>query len=528
MSRVVQGVVQGVVEGVNGGPPQGPSASAHPEAGPRPGLIASPRGRCWAALRVYLLPIVCLLCWAMPHLDQGDWRTDTGRYAAIGLQAWRGLASGHGAELFWTLRLHPAEPWFNKPPLAIWLNGLWLWAIGPSVWAARLGSVLAACLTVIGVVRLTRAGHTRGVAMAAGLAAALTYGLFRRVREVSLDLWMAAFLTLGLAVLAAAVVRGPGANAGPTEGRARRWRAAVVGGGLVGLALLCKPLVGLGAVVVFAAWLMIEGRWRLLWMPAVAAAAALVVAGPWHASMALTHGEAFIGQYFGAEVAERAAGEIRVRPWWYYARMLAEGYWPWMVPMALGVALVIRRWGDRRLGVLRLALLSSLVWLVALSLFPDKAPRYALAFYPTLAVLAGWWLATHPPAGRRRWVRRATVLGVAGLALAAVVFAALPVRVQRASEGWGGAVALVRARQQENPAAPVYSVQIETNQAGRFYLGGAGWPTPIGSPEQAPVGATIIRQLEREQSVSAVEREIYRVGSAVVTVRVDGGGAGGG
>lgn len=55
------------------------------------------------AARWYLLtPVAIALALALPHLDQGDFRTDTQWYSAIGLQAWR---TGH----LWTLYADPGD-----------------------------------------------------------------------------------------------------------------------------------------------------------------------------------------------------------------------------------------------------------------------------------------------------------------------------------------------------------------------------------------------------------------------------------
>src|SRR5687767_7527832 len=114
-------------------------------------LLERPAGtrHAWLRARIYILPALALLAVTLPHLEQGDFRTDTGWYSAIGLQAWR------TGEL-WTLYGEPGQPYFNKPPLAFWVHGLALRLLGPSVLAARLPTVLAGLgcvLATVGIVR---------------------------------------------------------------------------------------------------------------------------------------------------------------------------------------------------------------------------------------------------------------------------------------------------------------------------------------------------------------------------------------
>ena len=40
----------------------------------------------WVRARPYVVPAVLLLTFTLPHLHQGAFRQDTGRYAAVGVQ----------------------------------------------------------------------------------------------------------------------------------------------------------------------------------------------------------------------------------------------------------------------------------------------------------------------------------------------------------------------------------------------------------------------------------------------------------
>lgn len=372
----------------------------------------------WIAARTWALPVLFLLAVTLPHLDDGDWqRTDSGWYGAIAVQAWR---TGE----FLTLWGEPGQPYFNKPPLVFWIQGLPMWAFGPSAWSARLPTVLAAAGCVLLTVSIARQGMSRRGAMWCGIALALTYEFFRRTREISLDMWQALFLLAALRLAVGAVVSG-------------RSRWLVLAGVPVGLALLCKPLIGVLVYPMFAAMLVLGGRARMLPWLVLSVLVAAAVAAPWHLAMVAEHGDEFVRQYFGAEIGARAAGEGVGRApggvrWWFYFEKIALGYWPWLAAIIAGA---IGRARGRRIGVDRRVMAAAMVWtvgwLLLLTAFPDRRDRYGVVLYPGLALLAGAWLGHGAMPAVRGLLRVLERRGWWVVTAAAIVFAALPVRVQR-------------------------------------------------------------------------------------------------
>ena len=367
---------------------------------------------------MWLIPAVVLLAVTLPKLGQGAFRTDTGWYSAIALQAWR------TGEL-WTLMGPAGEFYFKKPPLGFWAHGLALHSFGVSLEVARLPSVLAALGCVLLTVGVVREMCSKNAALASGCVLALTYEFFRRVREVSLDMWQLLFMLAAVWIVVRAVKGGRG-----------WWRVALAGVP-IGLALMCKPLVGLLVIPMLGVWLVWVGETKRLGWLVGTLGVALLVAGPWHVSMWSMHGDAFVGEYFGAEIAARAKGDMpdgvqAVEAWWYYLWEMWQTYWPWLVVLALALVTLLRGkglGGDGRAW--KLAFVWSVGWLVALSLFSDKRPRYALPVYPGFAWLCGMWLARWPWAWLRPMLRTGVQWAIPAGVVAAVVFALLPVRVQR-------------------------------------------------------------------------------------------------
>lgn len=401
---------------------------------------------------IYAVPALVLLAVTLPHLGQGGFRTDTARYAAVGLQAWRDPA------LFWTPHLQPCEPYFNKPPLVFWIHGLFLHGCGVSVAVARIPSILAAIVVVMLTVAIARRWMGNATALAAGCVLALTYEFFRRTREISLDLWQLAFMLAGVWLYG---------RAAALKSRRRAFLAGIA----CGLALLCKPFMALLAAA------MIFCMCRRAGLVLSFLAAMVLVAAPWHLSMVWMHGEAFVAQYLGREILQRAQGVIHAEPWWYYAVEMGRSYWPWWPALAAGVWHMVRRSGSRHH---RAALGSALVWLavwaLALSCFPDKRPRYALPLYPAMALVAGYGLAVLPWRGLRVWYRRRLPLTAAVVVLLGCAAALLPLRVQAAADrDLDALIAWCR----ERPGETFYSAALSTNDEGYFYLMLGRWPEVI-------------------------------------------------
>ena len=286
----------------------------------------------WVRYRHALIPAAVALIVCIPKLSQGGLSTDTAWYAAIAMRAWSDAASGDPGAL-WSLRGVADQPYFNKPPLAFWLNGVPLAALGPTVFAARLGSVLACVLCVLAVARLGRLLGGRAVGLGAGLVLALTWEFVRHARAFSLDLWVTLFL-----VLAACSVAGAW-HAGRSNGRVVFFATAGV---WIGLSLMAKPLVPLLALPLLGVWLFAIGRARLLGWLALSLGVALAVAAPWHVSMWSMHGDEFTSQYFGREIIDRAAAAPIAEfnrgsgsPLYYVSHLL-KNYWPWLVTTLLG------------------------------------------------------------------------------------------------------------------------------------------------------------------------------------------------
>jgi len=483
-----------------------------------PALRTHKQRRIWCGARVYLIPALVLLAVTLPHLGQGDLRGDAGWYSAIGLQAWR---TGD----LWTLYGEPGQPYFNKPPLAFWIHGLVLRVMGLSVLAARLPSVLAALGCVLLTVAIGRELGGRRAGLFSGVVLALSLEFFRRVREISLDMWQLLFMLMALVLVVAGV------------NRDRRW-LLVAAGAPLGLALLCKPLTALVVIPMLGVWLVWIGRGRWLGWLAGAAGLAVAIAGVWHGSMLLIHGQEFAAQYFGAEIADRAAGKLADPnrggpPVWFYVRQIVAGYWPWLVLVGAG-ALAWRRSGAVWSGGRgpRLALVWTVGWLVVLSIYADRRDRYGLPMYPGLAWLAAIGALAWAGPTRRWLIGTLPRLLAVAVPCIGVVLAVLPVNIQGKPEPqWPELFEWVRSSGLADGAGDrLWQGGFPGDKGARLYLEFGWWPRTTRNRwgdvlAEPPPGARLIYHRRSDLSPGPNEEVVFHSRDVSVTRLGPGGWA---
>jgi 4-amino-4-deoxy-L-arabinose transferase-like glycosyltransferase len=319
----------------------------------------------------------------------------------------------------------------------------------------------------------------RATALAAGSILALTYEFFRRTREISLDMWQLFFMLTAAALWIAAA---------RTHRRHFAWLAGIP----LGLALLCKPLMALLIPIVFIAWYFAGPSFKFLRIRDFAGflMVALAIALPWHLSMAMLHGATFLNQYFGHEVAQRLQGHINNQPLWYYAVENGKTYWPWMILLVCGVARWARGTVSRHhRNTLTLTVIWLIIWAAAITLFPDKRPRYALPLYPMLAILSGYGLATLPWRSLRTLYRNKLGLTSVVIMIVAFTISVLPIRFQAPPEPTLSA--LVKWAEGQNPTT-VYSAALSAVDESMLYLKAGYWPIPLSSQTHPPAGSLLI------------------------------------
>lgn len=421
--------------------------------------------------RLTWVPALLLIALWIPGVHQGWYRTDTHYYAAVALDAFeRARAAPTTAESLRALLFLQAagEPYLNKPPLPFWIHGTAIDLFGLSLWSVRLPALLAAIGCAWAAAAALAALSSRRFALVSIVVLATTVEFFRYTRAISLDLWMTLFMLIALALIARAIM--------PRRTPARPG-LILLSGVPLGLALLCKPIVALLCPAIIAVWFLRTGRARLLPHLAASVLIALAVAAPWHIAAALEYPGLFLRTYFIQQSLDRATN-IAQEPWWFYARIFAQTYWPWIVTAALGALALSRgtltlHLPPRTRELVLLTALWSGAWLMLLSLFGGKAPRYLLPVFPLLSVLSAAWLLRAPsPFGRRIGRIFFTWIAPAGLA-AALLLTALNARVHAPRDPcWD----LLLTELDQRPGVALAATPREHSIAANLVMLGRPWP----------------------------------------------------
>lgn len=357
----------------------------------------------------------------------------------------------------------------TKPPLYNWLAAMPSLAMGPTLTAAKIPSLLAAALVVW--VTATLAREAFGPAAAAGAAVALVLSsLFSRLLWFArTDMLLTA--TLVAALLAAWRVRRREGGAQPADARepdgggARRWRALFHGATAAGL--LTKGPIGLLFPLLIAfAWHRRERERRELaraLRPFAGSLVAIAVFLAWFA-IAIVAEPGVWDSMVGSELLDRFRGPgstkaHEVRPFWYYVPHLLARFAPWSL-LALVGAFAWRRAERTERALIELAAVWIAGIVVVFSFVPAKRPERLFPISPAVALLAGWTLAQFESGRLSTFLRRAggaivalVHAGVIGIGVALAIGRAVPrtpfstaIAIAAIASGMAGIVAVRRQR----------------------------------------------------------------------------------
>lgn len=287
-----------------------------------------------------------------------------------------------GFSLVTTFNFQP-DLWNTKPPLMIWLMSASMHVFGPSEWAIRLPSALAAMgmlsCTLLFVRRVT---GSLGTALTAGSILLLSPGFFGEhgARTADFDAPLTFFVTAGLQLIFFGLHR-----ARPSI------RSMFAIGGLIAAGALTKSVAAFVPLAGVPLYLCALGRlkrtlsvWQRYTVAGIVAVAPLLI------FYALR--EAAAPGYVSAVVYNDVVGrfsENLIKPTdpLYYVTELAFG---WFIagPVLVGVPFALARCSGRsRLLFLYAASIATAALLVY-SAASNRALQYALPIYPWLAIVA--------------------------------------------------------------------------------------------------------------------------------------------
>lgn len=354
--------------------------------------------------RVAWIPLVflILLSSSVMFLDLGRnglHNQDEARHAVVAREA--------ALEGRWLPLTYLGSPYYNKPPLRIWLTAATFKLIGIHETSVRLWSALSGLGTIVMLYLVGRRLWGERVAFLSGLILLTShqylYNHCVRTGETDALLifcWTSALLLLQLSV------------------EERRSRLLYLAAMFVGLCGLVKHLGFVPILLVIAVgYLALSGGWRAFsrrtW--ATGLGTALAVPAPWHLWMWLSEGQPFLHQYFLGEVIEErleASGggprQLPTGPWASLAT-LARGFFPWssLLPFAVAAVPFGAEW-RRRWSMPLLWLFIAMATTVASG---RKFSWYVLPAFPAAAILVAALLDRFLEMSGSVWLRAGVVLG---------------------------------------------------------------------------------------------------------------------
>jgi 4-amino-4-deoxy-L-arabinose transferase-like glycosyltransferase len=273
------------------------------------------------------------------------------------------------------------HPWFEKPPLMLWITTLFFKLFGVHEFWARAGSALSG-VAIVALVHgwLVRAKDT----LAAWLSTLMllgTFGFLHVCRVGEMDV----LLSLGCCI----------ALCGFTQIQQQRpagWYLVWVG---FAIATMTKGAASIVLVLTALILLLIE-RWprntfgRSFWS-GLALCAVIVL--PWHLVMWHLFGKAFLNDYLGFHVLTRATHQIEDHKshWWFYLEVVLVSAAPCVLLYPVAIVHGLRRSSLRAWAVFAIVVLGFF------TLIQTRLPHYIAPAYPALSLLAAVFLA--------QWIR---------------------------------------------------------------------------------------------------------------------------
>lgn len=338
---------------------------------------------------------------------------DEGCYAECSREM---LASGN-----WIVPTCNGEPFYDKPPLAYWLQAASMWALGVNSFAARLPSALESLALVAWTVFLGTRLFSRRIGLMAGFVLAtctLTVGL---ARLAIIDALFALAITTSLGAFLLGYLRMRTEAIATREPLASFWLFWAA----MGLSVMIKGPAGavliLGTVLVF---LLVRRELRAIWhtRPVAGVLVAAAIALPWYVAVNERTGGAFLREFIVHQNVQRALGKdfSHNAPIYYYVPVLLAGFFPWSV--FLPGALSLRKRNENvhtqnpeATGAEQVASLFLWVWaatvFVIFSVVRSKLPGYVFPIYPACALIVArfWSNAMDEKDARLRWSALASV-----------------------------------------------------------------------------------------------------------------------
>jgi len=297
-----------------------------------------------------------------------DW--DEAVYAQVAKE----MVGGSG----WLTLHYDFKPWFEKPPLLIWITAIFYKLFAINEFWARAASA-ASGVALIGLTyRLGEVAYNRWVAALASLILLSSREFIFRSRFGTMDVMLTLFSFF--AIFGYLRLR---------QGSDTWWYLVW---GSWALAVMAKGAAAVVAPAAIFLALTVEKVWgralrsRRFWYGLLLA---VLIAAPWHIAMLLQHGREFLRSYVGVHVLARSftALESGAGGRLSYVIQLQEEFFPWFYLLPFALALTLRNNLPRRAAQSWILLYFPAVVFLLYTAVRTKHSWYSFPVYPAFAIL---------------------------------------------------------------------------------------------------------------------------------------------
>jgi 4-amino-4-deoxy-L-arabinose transferase-like glycosyltransferase len=343
---------------------------------------------------LFLLATFALL-WELGAGSLAAW--DEAIYAQVSKEA----AQGGG----WLTPRWGDAPWFEKPPLLMWVTALFYRLFGVGEFWARVPSALSG-ITLLGVTYLIgKLEYGERVGFLSAVVLLTCYHFLSFSRFGTTDVMLTLFTYLALY----AYLRLGGGD--------QRWWCLVWAS--CALALMVKGAGGIIAPAAVVLTLVFDRRFsgairsRHFWQGCLLA---LLLVAPWHVLMYVWHGRAFVDEYVGYHVIARSTSTLEghASGYFYYVGRLVDGFFPWCLLVPFAVFSDARKKLKEQSRSRALLLLTALVFGLY-TVIPTRRPWYIVPLYPALSILVAAFITNLYRSYQSRPLYRRTVVAASVL-----------------------------------------------------------------------------------------------------------------
>lgn len=362
-------------------------------------LGTSTRTRTWSDLHPWYPFLLIILAGMLIFPDLGkeslrDW--DEAIYAQISREI---VQSGD-----WITLHHGYEPFFEKPPLLMWITAIFFDTFGVNEFWSRAVSAVAGVLLVWITYLVARAIFDNRTGLLAGLILLASHGFVFEARNGETDM-----------LLSLAVFTGLFAYLRLRNGNPIWWYLVFAS---CALAFMVKFWAGLVLPAVLVVMLIIESNVldalhsRHFW-GGLLLAALLVI--PWHLLVYLKNGMAFIDVYIARDLLERTLTSMEGHSGspLFYLDALRHSFSPWFFLFPFALALGFTKIMGRRKSEIIIAIEIILIFGLYTFVVDTKNPSYIFPIYPALAILTAHVIAlacSTPRSMAFTWILTAALL----------------------------------------------------------------------------------------------------------------------